>query len=101
MPEWTQIGFSSIYFVLSKLQKLGLVAAKKVGGKRRGRGIAIQGLKPLAIPARRDTSSGRKGDGYLPFRVRGDSWWSRRPGAVPPATLFQAFSLASFDFSTF
>jgi DNA-binding PadR family transcriptional regulator len=28
MRQWTQIGFSSIYFVLGKLQKLGLVAAK-------------------------------------------------------------------------
>lgn len=29
MREWTQIGFSSIYFVLGKLQKLGLVTAKR------------------------------------------------------------------------
>jgi DNA-binding PadR family transcriptional regulator len=29
MREWTQIGFSSIYFVLGKLQKLGLVTGKK------------------------------------------------------------------------
>lgn len=29
MREWTQIGFSSIYFVLGKLQGLGLVTAKK------------------------------------------------------------------------
>jgi DNA-binding PadR family transcriptional regulator len=29
MREWTQIGFSSIYFVLGKLQKLRLVTAKK------------------------------------------------------------------------
>ena len=29
MREWTQIGFSSIYFVLGKLEKLGLVTAKK------------------------------------------------------------------------
>jgi DNA-binding PadR family transcriptional regulator len=29
MREWTQIGFSSIYFVLGKLQKLGLVRAEK------------------------------------------------------------------------
>jgi DNA-binding PadR family transcriptional regulator len=29
MREWTQIGFSSIYFVLGKLQKRGLVTAKK------------------------------------------------------------------------
>jgi len=29
MREWTQIGFSSIYFVLGKLQKLGLVTARR------------------------------------------------------------------------
>src|SRR5262245_15635357 len=32
MREWTRIGFSSIYFVLGKLQKLGLVTAKKPAG---------------------------------------------------------------------
>jgi DNA-binding PadR family transcriptional regulator len=36
MREWTQIGFSSIYFVLGKLEKLELVASKKpVGAKAR------------------------------------------------------------------
>ena len=29
MREWTQIGFSSIYFVLGKLKKMRLVTAKK------------------------------------------------------------------------
>jgi DNA-binding PadR family transcriptional regulator len=29
MREWTQIGFSSIYFVLGRLQKLGLVTARR------------------------------------------------------------------------
>ena len=29
MREWTQIGFSSIYFVLGKLEKMGLVTAKR------------------------------------------------------------------------
>ena len=38
MREWTQIGFSSIYFVLGKLQKLGLVTAKKPAGARRHEG---------------------------------------------------------------
>jgi DNA-binding PadR family transcriptional regulator len=28
MREWTEIGFSSIYFVLGKLEKLGLATAK-------------------------------------------------------------------------
>jgi DNA-binding PadR family transcriptional regulator len=29
MREWTQIGFSSIYFVLGKLERMGLVTAKR------------------------------------------------------------------------
>ncbi len=34
MREWTQIGFSSIYFVLGRLEKGGLVAAKKPKGAK-------------------------------------------------------------------
>jgi DNA-binding PadR family transcriptional regulator len=34
MREWTQIGFSSIYFVLGNLEKLELVAAKKPTGAK-------------------------------------------------------------------
>lgn len=34
MREWTQIGFSSIYFVLGKLEKAGLVTAKKASRVR-------------------------------------------------------------------
>ena len=36
MREWTRIGFSSIYFVLGKLRKLGLVTAKKPAGAGAG-----------------------------------------------------------------
>ena len=36
MREWTQIGFSSIYFVLGKLERLGLIAAKKPAGAKAG-----------------------------------------------------------------
>ncbi|MCK6455286.1 MAG: PadR family transcriptional regulator [Phycisphaerae bacterium] len=36
MREWTQIGFSSIYFVLGKLQSLKLVAARKPARTRAG-----------------------------------------------------------------
>ena len=32
MREWTQIGFSSIYFVLGKLERLGLVTAETPAG---------------------------------------------------------------------
>jgi DNA-binding PadR family transcriptional regulator len=34
MREWTQIGFSSIYFVLGKLERLGLVAAEEPAGAK-------------------------------------------------------------------
>lgn len=34
MREWTQIGFSSIYFVLGKLEKIGLVTAEKQKGTK-------------------------------------------------------------------
>ena len=40
MREWTQIGFSSIYFVLGKLEKLGLVASEKPLARRRRRSSA-------------------------------------------------------------
>ena len=36
MREWTQIGFSSIYFVLGKLEKLGLARGKKPAEARAG-----------------------------------------------------------------
>ncbi|CAM2064055.1 PadR family transcriptional regulator [Sulfidibacter corallicola] len=34
MREWTQIGFSSIYFVLGKLEKAGFVSAEKPAGRK-------------------------------------------------------------------
>lgn len=34
MREWTQVGFSSIYFVLGKLEKAGLVAATAPAGAK-------------------------------------------------------------------
>jgi len=36
MREWTQIGFSSIYFVLGKLEKHGLIKAEDGRGARAG-----------------------------------------------------------------
>lgn len=45
MREWTQIGFSSIYFVLGKLQRLGLVSARKpTEGKHRGKARRVYGV---------------------------------------------------------
>ncbi|MFZ1681314.1 MAG: PadR family transcriptional regulator, partial [Rhizobiaceae bacterium] len=34
MREWTRIGFSSIYFVLGRLEKAGLVAAAAPAGQK-------------------------------------------------------------------
>lgn len=34
MREWTQIGFSSVYFVLGKLEKMGLVRSAKPEGPK-------------------------------------------------------------------
>lgn len=70
MRQWTQIGFSSIYFVLGKLEKLGLVATKKPlkhGGSlreaaaRRRRGQAAPRIKrPKARRVYSVTASGRR-----------------------------------------
>ncbi len=53
MREWTQIGFSSIYFVLGKLQMLGLVVARKPKANvsvkaRKVYSVTSAGLKTLA-----------------------------------------------------
>lgn len=41
MREWTQIGFSSIYFVLGKLEKAGFVSAKQPSGPKSKKTFAI------------------------------------------------------------
>jgi DNA-binding PadR family transcriptional regulator len=41
MREWTRIGFSSIYFVLGKLKRAGLVSARKPAGARARRTFAL------------------------------------------------------------
>jgi DNA-binding PadR family transcriptional regulator len=51
MREWTQIGFSSIYFVLGKLETLGLVAAKKPA--RAGQGTKARRAYSLTPAGRR------------------------------------------------
>ncbi len=55
MREWTQIGFSSIYYVLGKLQKLGLVTAKKPAGAnastkaRKVYSVTLTGRRALVV----------------------------------------------------
>lgn len=41
MREWTQIGFSSIYFVLGKLEKAGLVSAEAPTGTKARKTFSI------------------------------------------------------------
>ena len=49
MREWTHIGFSSIYFVLGKLEKMSLVAAGKPPGPKARKIYAVteRGLEAL------------------------------------------------------
>ncbi|MBA3293044.1 MAG: PadR family transcriptional regulator, partial [Geodermatophilaceae bacterium] len=35
--EWTALGFSSIYYVLNKLESRGLVSSERVSGRQKGR----------------------------------------------------------------
>jgi len=52
MREWTQIGFSSIYFVLGKLEKRGLVAAKKPAGAKAKKTFSLRAAGKKALTAR-------------------------------------------------
>ncbi len=49
MREWTQIGFSSIYFVLGKLEKKGLVAAKQPDKLKTKKSYSITDLGHSAL----------------------------------------------------
>jgi DNA-binding PadR family transcriptional regulator len=52
LREWTQIGFSSIYFVLGKLQELGLVTARSPAGARaRAKARKIYSISPAGSRA--------------------------------------------------
>jgi DNA-binding PadR family transcriptional regulator len=62
MREWTQIGFSSIYFVLGRLQKLGLVVARRParghGGVKARRVFAITALGRRSLAAQTKAALG-------------------------------------------
>ena len=49
MREWTQIGFSSIYFVLGKLKKMRLVTAKRPAGGNTRRTYAVTDMGREAL----------------------------------------------------
>ena len=52
MREWTQIGFSSVYFVLGKLEKAGLVAAEKPAGAKARKTFSVTGDGKRALVER-------------------------------------------------
>lgn len=52
MREWTQIGFSSIYFVLAKLEKAGFVASQKPRGAKARKRYAATEAGRAALAAR-------------------------------------------------
>jgi len=51
MREWTQIGFSSIYFVLGKLEKLKLATAAKPAGAKARKIYAVTDAGRAALAA--------------------------------------------------
>lgn len=79
MRDWTDIGFSSIYYLLKKLEQVGMVTSKRVPAPGRGparrvysatdAGIAAlhgEALEALAGPARKSTLF-QLGLSVLPF----------------------------------
>lgn len=52
MRDWTEIGFSSIYFVLEKLQKAGLVVAEKPAGAKARKIFSVTPEGEAALVAR-------------------------------------------------
>lgn len=51
MREWTQIGFSSIYFVLGQLEKKGLVVAGKPASSKAKKSFSITGSGRTTLAA--------------------------------------------------
>ncbi len=51
MREWTQIGFSSIYFVLAKLEGAGLVLARKPAGAKARKTFTLTAAGRRALAA--------------------------------------------------
>src|SRR5262245_48061580 len=52
MREWTQIGFSSVYYVLGELEKAALVRAKEPDGARAKKTFSITAAGRRALKAR-------------------------------------------------
>lgn len=61
MREWTQIGFSSIYFVLGKLEKAGFVSAEKQAGQKTRKVFSV-------TPAGRDALTAQTLDALSSYR---------------------------------
>jgi len=56
MRAWTQIGFSSVYFVLGKLRSAGLVSARKPTGARARKTFALTAAGRRALVAQTRTA---------------------------------------------
>jgi DNA-binding PadR family transcriptional regulator len=52
MREWTQIGFSSVYYVLEKLEKAALVRSKEPAGPKAKKTVSITAAGRRALKAR-------------------------------------------------
>jgi DNA-binding PadR family transcriptional regulator len=52
MREWTQVGFSSLYFVLGKLEKAGLVRARQPAGGKTRKTFSLTAAGRRALVAR-------------------------------------------------
>ncbi|NUT48500.1 MAG: PadR family transcriptional regulator [Saccharothrix sp.] len=49
MREWTEIGFSSIYYVLTRLRDRGLIAEANAGGSSRGKARKVFAPTPEGV----------------------------------------------------
>ena len=69
MREWTRIGFSSIYFVLGKLEKAGLVAAEKPSGPKARKAYSITGAGHEALARQSLAALGAARPAYGPVMM--------------------------------
>ena len=56
MREWTEVGFSSIYYILKKLEGEGLIQGRREDSKGRGPGRKVYRLTPTGQAAWREAA---------------------------------------------
>lgn len=74
MRDWTEIGFSSIYFVLEKLQKAGLVAAEKPAGAKARKVFSVTPKGAATLVARTEDVLAVPQPTYPPVLLGLASW---------------------------